>query len=140
MKLLLRAAGAVSIVLGLLAGIHAVAAHHSSAMFDYSRSLTIEGTVKELRWVNPHVSLLILGTTEASGEPTDWLLETTSPSILVRLGWTRTSLKAGDRVRAQIFPLSDREQHGGTLERVTSIETGKSFGTNNREQERPNLD
>ena len=52
----------------------------------------------------------------------------------------KTSLKLGDRVRAQIFPLRDREQHGGTLERVTSIETGKSFGTNNREQERPNLE
>jgi hypothetical protein len=83
---------------------------------------------------------MIFGTTAASGEPTDWLLETTSPSILVRLGWTRSSLKAGDRVRAQIFPLSDREQHDGTLERVTSLETGKSFGTNNREQEKPNLE
>jgi hypothetical protein len=57
----------------------------------------------------------------------------------VRLGWSRTSLKPGDRVRAQISPLRDPEQHGGTLSTVT-LEIGKTFGTNNREQERPNLD
>ena len=131
----LRATGAISVVLGLLAGIPTVAAHHSTSMFDYSRSLTVEGIVKELRWVNPHVSLEIFGITEPNGEPTDWLLETTSPSVLVRLGWSRTALKPGDHVRAQINPSRDPEQHGGTLSTVTSLETGKTFGTNNREQE-----
>jgi hypothetical protein len=43
-------------------------------------------------------------------------------------------------VRAEINPLRDTEQHGGTLGTVTLLETGKSFGTNNREQERPNLE
>jgi hypothetical protein len=43
-------------------------------------------------------------------------------------------------VRAQIHPLSDDEQHGGTVERIISLETGKTFGTNNREQEKPNLE
>ena len=143
MKHPLRAAGAVIIgviALALMAGIHSVAAHHSTTMFDYSSKLTVDGTGKELRWVNPHVSLLIFGTTQANDEPTDWLLETTSPSVLVRLGWSRTSLKPGDRVRAQINPLRDTEQHGGTLDTVTLVESGKTFGTNNREQERPNLD
>ncbi len=73
-------------------------------------------------------------------EPDDWLLETTSPSVLVRLGWSRTSLKPGDRVRVQINPLRDTEQHGGKLDTVTLLESGKTFGTNNREQERSNLD
>jgi hypothetical protein len=109
-------------------------------LFDYSGSLTLEGTVKELRWVNPHVSLEVFGTTPENSEPTDWLLETTSPALLVRLGWTCTSLKPGDRVRAQINPLRDVDQHGGTLSTVTLIGTGKTFGTNNREQERPNID
>jgi Family of unknown function (DUF6152) len=140
----LRAAGGgfivVVIALGLMAGVRSVAAHHSTTMFDYSRQLTVEGTVKELRWVNPHVSLLIFGTTQANDEPTDWLLETTSPSVLVRLGWSRTSLKPGDRVRVQINSLRDPEQHGGTVDTVTLIESGKTFGTNNREQERPDLE
>jgi hypothetical protein len=73
-------------------------------------------------------------------EPDDWLPETTSPSVLVRLGWSRTSLKPGDRVRVRINPLRDTEQHGGTLDTVTLLESGKTFGTDNREPERPNLD
>jgi hypothetical protein len=130
----------VIIGLGLMAGVRSVAAHQSTTMFDYSRQLAVEGIVKELRWVNPHVSLLIFGTTQANDEPTDWLLETTSPSVLVRLGWSRTSLAPGDHVRAQINPLRDPEQHGGTLDTVTRLESGKTFGTNNREQERPDLE
>jgi Family of unknown function (DUF6152) len=140
MKHPLRAALAIAVVLGAAAGIQSVSAHHSTTMFDYSQSLTVEGIVKELRWVNPHVSLLIFGTTQANGEPTDWLLETTSPGVLARLGWSRTSLKPGDRVRAQIYPLRDPEQHGGTLGTVTSLATGKTFGTYNLEQEKPNLE
>jgi hypothetical protein len=137
MKHPLRAASAIAIVLGAAAGIQSASAHHSVTMFDYSRSLTVEGTLKELRWVNPHVSLLIFGTTQPNGEPTEWLLETTSPGVLARAGWSRTSLKPGDRVRAQIYPLRDPDQHGGTLGTVTSLETGKIFGTYNREQEEP---
>jgi hypothetical protein len=140
MKLPPRAASALAIGLGTAAGVASVSAHHSVAMFDFSRSLTIDGTLKELRWVNPHVSLLIFGITQANGEPTDWLLETTSPGVLARLGWSRTSLKPGDRVRAQIYPLRDPEQHGGTLGTVTSLATGKTFGTYNLEQEKPNLE
>jgi hypothetical protein len=49
-------------------------------------------------------------------------------------------MRKGDRVRAQINPPRDTEQHGGTLSTVTLVETGKTFGTNNREQERPNLE
>ncbi len=136
-----NAAAAVSAILGLAAGIHSVAAHHSSSMFDHSRLVTIDGTVKEVRWVNPHVSLLLYGTLEEEGgEPTDWLIETTSPSILTRLGWTRTSLKPGDRVRADVSPLRDPEEHGGALDTIRSLETGKTYGTNNRVQEKPNLE
>jgi hypothetical protein len=133
----LKAFGAVSAVLGLLAGINSVAAHHSGAMFDGSRSLTVDGAVKELRWVNPHVSLLIYGTTRKGEEPTDWLLEMTSPSVLSRLGWTRSSFKPGDRVRAEFSPLRDVEEHGGSLRTITSIETGKTYSTNIIEQENP---
>ena len=52
----------------------------------------------------------------------------------------RHRLKPGDRVRAEINPLPDTDEHGGTLDTVTLLESGKTFGTNNREQERPNLD
>jgi hypothetical protein len=47
----------------------------------------------------------------------------------------RTSLKPGDRVQAEIHPLRDGQQHGGSLQTITSVETGKSFATNLREQD-----
>jgi Family of unknown function (DUF6152) len=58
-----------------------------------------------------------------------------APSVLVRLGWTRTSIKPGDRVEANMHPLRDAEEHGGSLQVIKSLETGKSFTTNLREQE-----
>jgi hypothetical protein len=133
MRQLLKAI--VSSVLGLVAGIHSVAAHHSGSMFDHSKSVTVIGTVKEVRWVNPHVTFLVHGATNEGLEPMDWLLEMTSPSVLSRLGWTRTSLKPGDRVRVEFNPLLDDQEHGGSPRKVTSIETGKSYSTNLREPE-----
>ena len=137
MKHILRAAGTISAVLGLLAGIGTVAAHHSASMYDDTQIMTIDGTVKEVRWVNPHVSLSIFGILKEGDEPTDWLLETTSPGRLLRLGWARTSVKAGDRVLIEIHPLRDGVQHGGSVQKITSIETGKSFGTNLHELDSP---
>jgi hypothetical protein len=137
MKHILKAAGTISVVLGLAAGIGSVSAHHSASMYDETKITTINGTVRELRWVNPHVSLLIYGTVKEGEAPTDWLLETTSPGRLLRLGWTRTSVKAGDRVLIEIHPLREGTQQGGSIQKITSVETGKSFGTNIRERDSP---
>jgi hypothetical protein len=81
------------------------------------------------------VSLLVFGTVKAGEEPSEWLLEMTSPSVLARLGWTRTSIKPGDRVEAIMHPLRDAEEHGGSLQNVKSLESGKTYSTNLREQE-----
>jgi hypothetical protein len=128
---------AATALIGLAGGIHQVAAHHSAAMYDDTRIIAITGTIKELRWVNPHASVLIYGTVSNQGEATEWLLETTSPGRLTRLGWTRSSFKAGDKVVVEIHPLRDGEQRGGSIQKITSVETGKSFGTNLRELDSP---
>jgi hypothetical protein len=140
MKCLRHCVTTFAAVIGLMASIDAVAAHHSGTMFDPSRTETVTGTVKELRWVNPHVSLLVIGTIKNGDEPSEWLLEMTSPSVLNRLGWSRTSFKPGDRVQANIHPLRDAEEHGGSLQTITSLETGKTFTTNLREQENLSAD
>ena len=137
MRQLLKSVGVASTVLGLVAGIHSVAAHHSASMFDHDKIVTLNGAVKEIRWVSPHVSLLVYGATDEGGQPTDWMLEMTSPSVLSRLGWKRTSVKPGDSVQVEFNPLLDGK-HGGLPRKVTLIDTGKSFGTNLREPE--NLD
>jgi hypothetical protein len=135
MKCMLKSVGAIAAAVGLMAGIHAAAAHHSGTMFDRSRSEAITGTVKELRWVNPHVSILVYGAIKEGDEPTEWLLEMTSPSVLGRLGWKRTTFQPGDRVQANFNPLRDTDEHGGSLKSIMSLDTGKAYSTNLREQE-----
>jgi hypothetical protein len=141
MKRFLKTAAAVSALCGLVAGISTVAAHHSTTMFDHAKSLTITGTVVELRWVNPHVSLSVNGTLNAGDEPALWLLEMTSPGNLVRAGgWSRNAVKPGDRVEVIMSPLRDSEKKGGALKKLTLLDTGQVFTANLREQEKPGLE
>jgi Family of unknown function (DUF6152) len=118
-----------------------VVAHHSATMFDHSKTVTIKGTVVELRWTNPHVSLLVKGALQDGEEPTLWLLEMTSPGNLTRAGgWTRNAMKPGDRVEVQMSPLRDSTKHGGALKKVTVLDTGKTFTADLRAQEMPGLE
>jgi len=74
-------------LMGLAFGSRFVAAHHSTTMFDHAKTMTIRGVVLELRWVNPHVSLLVKGVVDGEQtEQEDWLMEMTSPGNLVRAG------------------------------------------------------
>jgi hypothetical protein len=94
-------------------------AHHSFAMFDPARVVTLNGRVKEFRWVNPHVSLFV----DVAGEGV-WSVELTSPGNLTRLGWSRLSLKPGDRVSVEVNPLRDG-QHGGGFRKATLLDNGQ---------------
>jgi c(7)-type cytochrome triheme protein len=99
MRQLIKAVGAIA-ALGVIAvGISTVAAHHSTTMFDHSKTMTIKGTVVELRWVNPHVTLSVNGIVKEGEAPAEWLMEMTSPGNLVRAGgWSRNAVKAGEKV------------------------------------------
>jgi hypothetical protein len=141
MRQLLRTAGVLSAVFGLVAGMSTVAAHHSATMFDHTKSATLNGTVVELRWVNPHVSLSVNGTIKEGDEPALWVLEMTSPGNLVRAGgWSRNAVKPGDRVEVIMSPLRDSEKKGGALKKLTLLDTGQVFTANLREQEKPGLE
>jgi len=106
-------------------------AHHSFAMFEPTKTLTFKGTVKTFQWTNPHVVLWVLVQPDGGGAAQEWSLETTSPGVLTRAGWTRQSLKVGDRVSVVLSPLRDGS-HGGSLNSVTLLDTGQklvpSFG------------
>jgi Family of unknown function (DUF6152) len=136
----LKTASAIVAICGLAT---AVDAHHSATMFDHSKTLTINGTVVELRWVNPHVSLSINGTVKEfeGSEPAVWTMEMTSPGNLVRAGgWRRDAVKPGQHVEVLFSPLRDADKKGGALKKVTVAETGEVFTANLREQERPGLE
>jgi uncharacterized protein DUF6152 len=137
----LKFAGIIAAVCGVAAGISSVAAHHSTTMFDHAKTLTINGTVVELRWVNPHVSLSVNGTIKEGEEPAVWVMEMTSPGNLVRAGgWRRDAVKAGEKVEVVFSPLRDAEKRGGALKKLTVVATGEVFTANLREQEKPGLE
>jgi len=133
----LRAVGATALCWIALAAAPA-SAHHSFAMFDFQKVVTITGTVKEFQWTNPHVVLWV-NADGASGEgPAVWSLELTSPGNLTRGGWDRKALSAGDKVSVDLNPLRNGN-HGGALIKVVNQTTGKTYSTNLREYEKPGL-
>ena len=141
MKRYFAAAGAVSALVGLVAGAQLVSAHHSATMFDHAATMTIKGKVVELRWVNPHVSLSVKGLVGDGKTEEEWVMEMTSPGNLVRAGgWSRNVVKAGDDVIVDFSPLRDNTLRGGALKKVTLAATGQSYTANLRAQEMPGLE
>jgi len=91
-------------------------AHHSFAMFDQARPLTLTGTVTQFQWTNPH-SFIELDVLTKSGGTEHWSIELNSPNNLTRQGWKRTSIKRGDKVTVTISPLRDGKK-GGLFSRI----------------------
>ena len=108
---------AVAAAAGLVAafGASMALAHHSFAMFDNAKSVTIEGTVKEFQWTNPH-SWVQLMVKDASGKEVEWSIEGGSPNGLSRQGWKRTAIKAGDKAKVVIHPMKDGGPGGSLVE------------------------
>jgi hypothetical protein len=90
-------------------------AHHSFGMFDNTREVWLEGSIREFQWTNPHAWIQVV-VTDAAGKETEWSLEGGSPNILSRNGWKRTVLQPGDKVRILIYPLKSGEPGGSFLE------------------------
>jgi hypothetical protein len=97
----------VASVIVLLAAAVSVFAHHSfSAEFDGSKTVTLEGKVVMMEWVNPH-SWLHIDVTNPDGTVERWKVEGGSPNVLQRLGWNRNSLPAGTKVKVIGSPAKD---------------------------------
>jgi hypothetical protein len=114
----------MGLAIGLLAAAPSAMAHHSFAMFDFAKTLTLKGTVKEFQWTNPHVILWIETDPSGADPATSWSVELTSPGNLMRNGWTRQSLKPGDKVEVELNPLRDGK-HGGGFRKATLTATGQ---------------
>ncbi len=141
MKLNLKLALAIAALGGVAAGLTSVWAHHSTTMFDHAKTMTINGTVVELRWVNPHVSLSVDGKIKDSEDQGVWTMEMTSPGNLVRAGgWTRNAVKTGEKVEVDFSPLRDTSLKGGALKKITILATGQVLTANIRAQEMPGLE
>jgi hypothetical protein len=78
-------------------------AHHGNSAYDETKRVTIKGTVTEFVWSNPH-SQIYLDVKDKNGKVVKWGVETNSPGILTRSGWTKRSIKPGDEVSIILCP------------------------------------
>lgn len=80
--------------------------HHSNVAYEVTKVITVTGVVKEFQWVNPH-TWVILTVDDGKGAKVEWAAEGRAPGILLRAGWTRSSLKAGETVTIDMSPSKD---------------------------------
>ncbi len=138
MKASTRSAVVLSALVELAALSRPAVAHHSTAMFDRDKLVTLTGTVKEVQWTNPHAAIYVETVAKSGEEPVLWVTELTSPGNLVRMGWAKTSIKVGDKVTVELNPLRDGKK-GGWLKKITLIDSGQSFTNDIFVQEKANL-
>jgi len=97
-----RFLGFAALSLAVLAISAPAPAHHGTASYDISKTVTVKGTVTDFQFTNPHV-LLFLDAKDDKGSVQKWQGELTSPNHLERAGWTRTSIKVGDTLTIEGF-------------------------------------
>ena len=117
---------AAAVVVMLVAGVGALQAHHSMAMYDTQKNITITGIVKRVEFKNPH-SMFYLTVTDAQGKEAEWVLESQPLATLTLNGWSATTLKIGDRVTAVGAPA--RNGTNAMLVRAIQLPDGRSLKT-----------
>jgi len=90
----------------------AASAHHSFAMYERERIVTVSGTVREYDWVSPHVTIEVVR--DGAKGVDVWPIEGSSPTVLSRGGWTSSLVKPGDKISLGVHPRKDG-QPGGLL-------------------------
>ena len=96
--------------------------HHSNVEYEVTKVITVTGVVKEFRWVNPH-TWLYLTIDDGKGGKVEWAAEGRAPGVLLRAGWTRSSLKGGETVTVDLSPAKN-----GTFKAIIARVT-KADGT-----------
>ena len=128
---------AVSLIAIAVAAFTAPAiAHHSFAMFDDQKTVTLQGTVKEFEWVNPHSWLRVTVNDEKTGKAAIWALELSSPSRLVTMGMHADSVKPGDAVSVTFHPMKDGTRGGQFMQ--ATLPGGKQIIRANARDENEN--
>lgn len=110
-------------------------AHHSFAMFNQEKSITIEGTVKEFQFTNPHCWIQLM-VARPGAAPVEWSIEMGGPGSITRQGWKPRTLAAGDKVTVTIHPLRSGQPGGSFMSII--LPSGQRLGGDQiRSQLRP---
>lgn len=116
--------GALALTIAAVAAAH----HNSAPIYDFSKSITVEGTVLEFQFINPHARIrLAAGGGEASGD--EWLAEGANAVALRHNGWTGAEIKTGDRITVTGSPARDGSRRMEWREVVAA--DGRALGGGN---------
>jgi hypothetical protein len=126
---------AVVSIVGLLAAVPVVAHHSFAAEYDADKPIKVTGTVTKIEWTNPHCFFYVDVKNEATGKTENWGFEMGNPNALLRLGWTRNSLKQGDKVTVEGSKARDGSLHANARVMVLAstgqrLFAGSSQGSN----------
>ncbi len=106
----------LGVMLALLFTCGQVSAHHGSSNYDMSNTLSVKGTITQFEFINPH-SAIHLEAKDDKGNIEQWLIEADSPNNLSRTGWSKDSLKPGDKVTI----VGNRLKDGSKVMRLRKI-------------------
>ena len=87
----------IVVAVGLMVVSLPLSAHHGAAEYDNTKTISLQGTVTALQYLNPH-ALILFTVKDDKGQMADWTAELQSPNLLSRRGWSRSTLKPGDQV------------------------------------------
>ncbi len=124
---------AVAVVALLSAQAQPTFAHHSYAMFDMTKQIALEGTIKELQWTNPHIWVQII-VKDTAGNDVEWSIEGAGATMLTRNGWSRGLVKPGDKAVMVVHPVkAGGKGNSGSLGSLT-VNGQRIFGGRNPAQ------
>jgi hypothetical protein len=104
---------ALPVICGLTLGLAgSTLAHHSNAQYDFDHMATMEATVKQVNWTNPHITFVVEKDVKQAEAPSTWVFEVSSPGVLTRSGWNKRSLKPGDHAVFHYAPLRNGTASG----------------------------
>ncbi len=111
----------------IVVGVFAVGlqAHHSFAMFDQEKTITVDGTLKEFEWTNPHCWLHVNVVDRATGKTSEWAFEMGSIGQIAAQGWKADTVKVGDKLTVDAHPMKDGSR-GGQYQGAR-LSDGRSF-------------
>jgi hypothetical protein len=117
---------AVGLAVVLLSAAPAQAHHSFAAQYDASKPITLTGKVTKVEWTNPHIYIYVDVPDEKTGELVNWGLEMGGVNSLIRLGWTRDSLKPDDEITVE-GSLAKDGSHLANAKSIVLTSTGKKM-------------